>query len=123
MLVLKLITKITLTLREDYLYNAGTYLALLPSLVTPNAYSDALAGDINKPLELFQSTVTFDVMPNDQVTFRIEYGFRKANLPYFAGHGGTTSPSGWVNGPTTSTWRPDLQKTENRITLVVNVRL
>ena len=63
-------------------------------------------------------------MPNDHVTFRLEYGHRNANMPYFAGHGGTTSPSGWINGPTTIlAWKPDLKTFENRITFAVNFRL
>lgn len=116
--------RVALTLRGDYLSNGGTYLAFSPSPVTPNDYTDALAADVNKPIEIFQGTATLDLMPNDYVTFRFEYGYRNSNLPYFAGQGGTTSPSGWVNGPTTvNTWRPDLQKTENRITVAVNIRL
>jgi len=116
--------KVALTLRGDYLSNGGTYLAFSPSPVSPNDYTDAFTDDSNKPLEIFQGTATFDLMPNDYVTFRFEYGFRQANLPYFAGQGGTTSPSGWINGPTTeNTWRPDLRKTENRITVAVNIRL
>jgi hypothetical protein len=116
--------KIALTLRGDYLANGGTYLAFSPSPVTPSAYSDGFASDPYKPLEIMQGTVTLDFMPNDYFTFRLEYGYRQANMPYFAGHGGTTSPSGWVNGPTTqATWKPDLQKTENRVTVAVNIRL
>ena len=73
---------------------------------------------------MFQFAATFDVMPNDFVTFRLEYVYRKANLPYFAGHGGTTSASGWANGPTTVLpWAAQLQQKENRLTLAVNFRL
>jgi hypothetical protein len=116
--------KVALTLRGDYLSNGGTYLAFSPSPVTPNDYSDAFATDSNKPIEVLQGTATLDLMPNDYVTFRFEYGYRSANLPYFAGQGGTTSPSGWINGPTTvNTWRPDLNKTENRFTVALNIRL
>lgn len=116
--------RVAITLRGDYLSNGGTYLAFSPSPITPNDYTEAFAEDPNKPLKIFQGTATFDIMPNDYITFRLEYGFRSSNLPYFSGRGGTTSPSGWVNGPTTETaWRPDLQKTENRITAAVNIRL
>lgn len=116
--------KYALTLRGDYLSNGSAYLAFSPSPVSGNDFTDAYASDPYKALNIMQATVTFDVMPNDYVTFRFEYGYRHANIPYFAGHGGTTSPSGWTNGPTTvNTWRPDLKENENRFTVAVNVRL
>ncbi len=116
--------KMALTLRGDYLSNGGTYLAFSPSPVYANDYSQAFITDPYKPIEIFQGTATLDLMPNDFVTFRFEYGYRQSNIPYFAGHGGTTSPSGWTNGPTTSgVWKPDLRKTENRFTIAVNFRL
>lgn len=115
--------KIALTLRGDYLSNGGTYLAFSPTLVTPNIYSDAFNTDPYKAIEIIQGTATIDLMPNDFITFRFEYGYRQANLPYFAGHGGTTSSSGWTNIPSAPTWKPDLQKTENRFTFAINFRL
>lgn len=116
--------KMAVSVRGDVITNGGSYLAFTPSPVTPNAFTDALAADPNKPVQIFQATATFDIMPSDHFTFRIEYGYRSANVPYFAGHGGTTSPSGWQAGPTTTLpWTPDLQKTENRITLAMNFRL
>jgi hypothetical protein len=63
-------------------------------------------------------------MPNDFVTLRLEYGYRNSSIPYFTNSGGTTSPSGWVNGPTGDTpWTAQLMKNEHRITLAVNFRL
>jgi hypothetical protein len=116
--------KIAWTVRGDYLSNGGGYLAFSPSPVAQNDYNDAFAANPNQSLNIFQGTATIDIMPNDYVTFRLEYSHRSSNLPYFAGSGGTTSPSGWVNGPTTvNAWRPDLQKTDNRATLAVNIRL
>ena len=116
--------KMALTLRADVVSNGGQYLAFSPSPVAPNGYTDALVTDPYKPVKITQLTATFDIMPNDFTTFRFEFGHRNSNLPYFAGHSGTTSPSGWVAGPTTTLpWRPDLQKTENRITIAVNFRL
>lgn len=116
--------KLAFTLRGDYLVNGGNYLAFLPTSVTPNAYSDLLTTDPYKPLKLFQATATFDIMPNDYITFRFEYGYRQSNLPYFTSHGGTTYPSGWSNGPVpVNPWIPQLRKTENRLTVSVNFRL
>lgn len=124
--------KLALTLRADYMTNQSVvngvnespYLAFTPAVTgdKPNNYDLALAQ--NKKLELFQFTSTFDVMPNDYVTFRLEYVYRQSSIPYFTGHGGTTSASGWTNGPTTILpWAADLRKTENRLTLAVNFRL
>ncbi len=116
--------KLAFTLRCDYISNGGNYLAFSPSPVSPNEYTDIFNTDPYKPIEIFQTSATFDVMPNDHVTFRFEYGYRSSNIPYFAGHGGTTSPSGWVNGPTTMIpWKPDLQKTENRFTIAISFRI
>ncbi len=116
--------KIALSLRGDYISNGGNYLAFSPSPVAPNDYTNSFTLEPYKPIEIIQATITLDIMPNDYFTFRIEYGHREANIPYFAGHGGTTSPSGWRNGPTTLVpWKPSLQKTEDRITLAMNFRL
>ncbi len=115
--------KLGVTLRGDYVANGGTYLAFSPSPVMPNSYTDQFATNPNKALEIYQGTLTFDIMPTEYTTFRLEYCYRSANVPYFAGPGGTTSPSGFVNGPTTvNAYRPDLRTTENRITAVVNFR-
>ncbi len=113
--------KLALTIRGDYVNNPGAYLAYNPSPVAPNDYLDALAA--GNELKLFQGTATFDMMPNQFVTFRLEYGYRSSNgVPYFAGNGGTTSPDGWVNTPA-GTWRPDLVKSESRLTAAVSFRL
>jgi hypothetical protein len=114
--------KLAVTLRGDFVTNPGLYLAFSPSPVIPNDFTDAIAADPKQRLTIYQATSTIDVMPNDHVTFRIEYGFRSSNVPYFPGKGGTTSPDGWLDTPTTN-WRPDLQKTENRLTVAANIRL
>jgi hypothetical protein len=114
--------KLALTLRADFVKNPGLYLAFSPSPVTPNDFTDAVANDVTQDLTIYQGTATFDVMPNDFVTFRLECRYRKSNKPYFAGRGGTTSPDGWIDTPTND-WRPDLAKDEAGITLAVNFRL
>lgn len=124
--------KLALTLRGDYItnqsvvngVNTSPYLAFSPAVTgdVPNDYEKALAND--EKLKLFQFTTTFDIMPNDYVTFRLEYGFRNASIPYFTTVSGTTSPSGYTNGPIGSMpWAAALQKNENRITVAVNFRL
>jgi hypothetical protein len=114
--------KLALTLRGDYVSNPGLYLAFSPSPVVPNDFTDAIAADPKQRLHLFQTTATFDIMPNEHVTFRLEYGYRKSNVPYFAGKEGTTSPDGWTDTPV-GDWRPDLKRTENRLTVAANFRL
>ena len=120
------------TLRSDYLtnqsvvnnVNTSPYLAFTPAATgdIPNNYDAAIAN--NEKLRLFQFTTTFDIMPSDYVTFRFEYGYRNASVPYFTGSGGTTSPTGFTNGaPSTLPWAADLQKNENRFTVAVNFRL
>lgn len=114
--------RLALTLRGDHVTNPGLYLAFSPSPVVDNSFTTEIAKVPNQKLELYQGTVTIDVMPNEFVTLRLEYGYRQANVPYFAGRGGTTSPDGWVDTPTTG-WSPDLRKTENRVTAAVSFRL
>jgi len=113
--------KMALTLRGDILTNPGLYLAFSPSPVTPNDFTDAIATDPKQRLNLLQTTATFDAMPNDYITFRLEYGYRKSNKPYFAGREGTTSPDGWIETPP-GNWRPALRKDESRLTIAVNFR-
>lgn len=114
--------KLALTVRVDAISNPGLYLAFTPSPVMPNDFTDAIAADPKQKLNILQGTATFDIMPNDHFTLRFEYGYRKSNVPYFAGNGGTTSPDGWVDTPATG-WRPDLRKNENRLTVAMNFRL
>ncbi len=114
--------KLALTLRGDFIENPGLYLAFSPSPITPNDFTDAISKDTHQNLTIFQATATFDIMPNDYVTFRLEYRYRKSNKPYFAGRAGTTSPDGWVDTPVNN-WRPDLVKDESGITVAVNFRL
>lgn len=115
--------RLALTLRGDYVTNPGGYLAFYPAAAgsIPNDYDNAIAG--GKDLKMTQLTATFDVMPNDYVTFRAEYTHRNANVPYFAGPGGTTSQTGFSNDAIDPLWKPDLRKDENRIILSVNFRL
>ena len=115
--------KLALTLRGDYVTNPGGYLAFSPAApaAMPNDYETAISS--GKKLKMTQLAATFDVMPNDHVTFRFEYDHRSSNVPYFAGPGGTTSQTGFITDPVDPTWKPDLRRTENRLILAVNFRL
>lgn len=111
-----------LTLRYDYLTNPGLYLAFSPATLTPNSFTQAI-NNMDKPkLNISQLTATVDYMPNSFTTLRLELGYRKSNVPYFAGHDGTTSPDGWADSSTTG-WTPSLVKDEARITIAAGFRL
>lgn len=115
--------KIGLTTRFDYVTNPGGYLSFTPaqSGSIPNDYEIAISN--GKDLKMKQLSATFDFMPSDFVTFRLEYTYRNANIPYFVGSGGTTSQTGFSNDTLDLTWKADLKKTENRIIIAVNFRL
>jgi hypothetical protein len=57
----------------------------------------------------------FQYMPTEQTTYDIEINRRHADVPYFAGHGGVTSPDGYITTPVPIGWRPDLVQTDLRI--------
>lgn len=62
-------------------------------------------------------------MPNDFITFGLEFVSRNTNVPYFSGRGGVTSPNGWnppIRDPAPFT--ADLVKDESRIILSTIVR-
>jgi hypothetical protein len=62
-------------------------------------------------------------MPNQSITFRIEYVHRESSVPYFAGKGGVTSQTGFTTSTLDPNWRPDLVKSEDRIILAMLFRL
>jgi len=64
----------------------------------------------------------FQYMPNENVTYDVEWNHRQSSVPYFAGHGGVTSPDGYITSSTPTGWRPDLVKSDDRIILAALVR-
>jgi hypothetical protein len=98
------------TFGGGYISNPGRYLALLPAgngIVTQNA------GD---QFEGWDASTTLNYMPNQHLTFGVEFVTRHTNIPYFSGRGGVTSPNGWnapIGNPTN--YVADLVKDENRI--------
>ena len=72
--------------------NPGRYLSLLPPIngadaITGSPYFTQNPGD---PFKAWDASLTFDWMPRQYITFRSEYGYRHANVPYFSGRGGIT---------------------------------
>jgi hypothetical protein len=81
-----------LTVGGGAMNNPGRYLVLLP----PINGADAISGtpyftqNPGDPFKAWDGSVTFDWMPKQYITFRWEYGYRHANVPYFSGRGGIT---------------------------------
>ena len=81
-----------LTVGGGQMNNPGRYLVLLPPINGADAlsgtpYFTANPGD---PFKAWDSSITFDWMPKQYITFRWEYGYRHANVGYFSGRGGIT---------------------------------
>lgn len=86
------------TLGGGQINNPGEYLVLVPPINGETATSSALnspyfqmnAGD---PFKAWDTSFTVDYMPRQWFTWRWEYGYRHANIPYWTGHGGMTPPA------------------------------
>jgi hypothetical protein len=78
--------------------NPGRYLTLLQPIngataVSGSPYFPEVPGT---PYKAWDSTITFDYMPSQFITFRFETGYRYASVPYFSGREGITPPGGNV---------------------------
>ncbi|HET6931855.1 MAG TPA: outer membrane beta-barrel protein [Candidatus Acidoferrum sp.] len=133
--------------------NPGRYLVLIPPIngetaVTAATNSPYFTGNPGDPFKAWDSSITFDYMPKQYITFRAEYDYRHASVPYWTGQGGITPPngntgapqfyvcsSGGSSGQTTlgaaetacggglnSVWFPDLRKNESFIDLSILVK-
>ncbi len=86
-----------LTIGGGMINNPGRYLVLLPPINGETASSAAInapyfTGNPSDPFKAWDTSVTYDYMPRQWLTFRTEYDFRHANVPYWTGHGGVTPP-------------------------------
>ena len=89
--------------------------------ITGTPYFTENPGD---PFKGLDGSVTFDYMPSQYITFRMEYNHRASNVPYYSGKGGVTPPGG-NTGPLGSFvpgWAPDLVKQERRYTMAILVK-
>jgi hypothetical protein len=142
-----------LTLGGGEMSNWGRYLTLLP----PINGADAVTGSPYFPeapglrAHMWDSTVTFQYMPKQYITWWGEVGYRHSDVPYFAGRGGVTPPGfplGGTNGapgqfacmsgapsgasdlPTATTnckglggvWFPDLRRSEAKVSIGIMVK-
>ena len=123
------------TVGGGMMHNPGRYLVLMP---TGNA------SPIPQPLSIqgvqyTAATNPFDTapgsqfdaydyetgiqyMPNEQVTYGLEFNYRHASVPFFAGHGGVTGPDGYITTATPAGWRADLVQGDPRVIADVLVR-
>ncbi|MES2799970.1 MAG: outer membrane beta-barrel protein [Bacteroidota bacterium] len=125
--------KMAWTIGGGWITNPGRYLVLYPTgeaspLPDPNnptqtegAYPfSANPGD---QFVGYDFSTNLDFMPNQSITFRLELVHRNSSVPYFAGRGGVTSPSGYTTTTLDPAWRPDLVKSETRIIFAILFRL
>jgi Putative beta-barrel porin-2, OmpL-like. bbp2 len=142
-----------LTIGGGQINNPGRYLVLLPPIngetaVTAATNSPYFTENPGNPFKAWDSSITFDYMPKQYVTFRLEYDYRHANVPYWTGPGGITPPGGNNNFPQyftcssgatsgqsmlpaaeiacggglSSVWFPDLRKDESFIDISIMVK-
>ena len=76
--------------------NPGRYLTLLPPIngadaVTGSPYFTENPGD---QAHQWDTTLNFQYMPREFLTFWWEAGYRHSDVPYFTGRGGITPPGG-----------------------------
>jgi len=86
-----------LTLGGGKINNPGRYLVLDPPINGETAESAAInapyfTGNPSDPFKAWDSSITFDYMPKQYITFRWEYDYRHASVPYWSGRGGITPP-------------------------------
>jgi Putative beta-barrel porin-2, OmpL-like. bbp2 len=126
-------SKLAWCIGGGWMTNPGRYLVLAPTgdaSPFPNPYNPTQAAGTHpfteNPGDKFTGwdcSTNLSWLPNQSVEFRIEYVHRAADVPYFAGHGGVTSPSGYTYTALPSGWAPDLTKTEDKIIVAALFRL
>ena len=81
-----------LTVGGGAMDNPGRYLTLLPPINGADAITGSpyFTGNPGDPFKAWDTSLTFDWMPRQYITFRMEYGYRHANVPYWTGRGGIT---------------------------------
>jgi hypothetical protein len=125
--------KMAWTVGGGIMSNPGRYLVLyptgqaspLPNPNNPTTTEGAFPFSAN-PGDQFKGwdcSTNIDFMPNQSLTFRLEAVYRNSSVPYFAGSGGVTSPTGYTTTSLPSNWKPDLVKQETRIILALLFRI
>jgi hypothetical protein len=138
------------TMGGGQMNNPGRYLTLLPPINGAWAASGTpyFTENPGQRAHMWDSTVNFQYMPRQYITWWAEVGYRHADVPYFAGRGGVTPPGGnnglpqfytCQSGATSGTanlaaaevacgggpgsvWFPDLRRSEAKVSLGVMVK-
>jgi hypothetical protein len=112
------------------MHNPGRYLVLAPSGNASPFPQPLGVAPASEPFDMSPGT-SFDAfdyetglqyMPDENTTWDVEFNHRESSVPYFAGHGGVTSPDGYTTTATPHGWRPDLAKSDARIIVALLVR-
>lgn len=138
-----------LTLGGGEMSNWGRYLTLLPPIDGAWAAvgTPYFTENPGQRAHMWDSTVTFQYMPRQYITWWAEAGYRHSDVPYFAGRGGVTPPGGdngfpqyytCTSGATAGTaslaaaqaacggasnvWFPDLRRSETKLSVGVMVK-
>jgi hypothetical protein len=89
--------KYAFTIGGGKINNPGRYLVLIPPINGETAPSAAInspyfSGNPSDPFKAWDMSFTYDYMPRQWLTFRWEYDYRHASVPYWTGRGGVTPP-------------------------------
>jgi hypothetical protein len=89
------------TLGGGQMNNPGRYLTLLPPINGATAFSGTpyFTENPGDRSQMHDGTITFDYMPSQFITFRLEEGYRFSFVPYWTGRGGITPPGGNNGSP------------------------
>jgi hypothetical protein len=87
------------TIGGGMINNPGRYLVLTPVIngataLAESPYFPQTPGDAFRAADF---TLTYDYMPRQYLTYRMEYGYRHADQPYWTGRRGMTPPGGSQN--------------------------
>ena len=116
-----------LTLGGGFMNNPGRYLVLVPPIngATATSGTPYFTTNPGDTYRAWDASITFDVMPDEWSTLRVELVHREASVPYFAGEGGVTPPNGNTGpaGATVPGWTPDLRTGETRLMVAFLIKL
>ncbi len=117
-----------------WMTNPGRYLVLAPTgdaspFPNPNnptqtAGTHPFTENAGDKFTGWDCSLGFSWTPNQSIEFKAEWVHRQADVNYFAGPGGVTSPTGYTTTAVPATgWLPDLVSSENRLIVAALFRL
>ena len=110
------------TFGGGYINNPGRYLVLLPTGDAGPSGTHPFSANPGDQFHGWDCSTSLDWMPDDFLTWRVEVVHREADVPYFAGPGGVTSPDGYSTTPLPPGWTPNLVRSETRFIWALLVR-